>query len=256
MRNARRLFLCLAALVIIVAALGGLMALDTGSMVVEAQSDEEPTATPPTITSIKELMVFLADDDPSIGETDAPVVIVEFSDYLCPYCGKFYLETLPQIMEEYPEQVLYVHRDYPIFGDSSVELALSAGCAGDQDLFWELHRVYLSYFEDMDFEALAERKRNPPEQGEGGFHDMQNYYTEERILEIAEEIGMDLGLFSECMADQRHLSEIAYDYQIGAQIGIEGIPYFIINGQTVSGAQEYELFQQVIDYALAVAAQE
>lgn len=80
-----------------------------------------------------------ADDDPAKGPEDASVLIVEFSDYQCPYCGRFARETLPSLLEEYGDQVRFVYRDFPILGRASVGAALAAECADDQDQYWAYH---------------------------------------------------------------------------------------------------------------------
>lgn len=220
--------------------------------VVETQS---PTQTPSesseeeelTFESVAELMDFLADDDPYMGLEDAPVVIVEFSDYACPFCGKFYLDTLPLILEAYPDEVKYVHRDYPIFGDVSFKLSESVDCAMEQGKFWEMHRVYLELFSDFDPESMGHGKPREP----GGHDDRFDNYTNEKILELAESAGVELDSLSACLDERRYEEEVYYDYQIGAAIGIQGVPFFIVNGQAVSGAQSFEVFQQVIEQSLA-----
>jgi len=242
----------------------GILALFSGSPAhSEAGGDLTSTPTPtPTadpeddgssFKSVAELMDFLADDDPYLGLVDAPVVIVEFSDYACPYCGKFYLNTLPLILETYPDEVKYIHRDYPIFGDVSVKLAISVDCALEQDKFWEMHEVYLALFEDFDPESMEHGQ--PPEPGDNGGHDARfDYYTDEQILELAQTAGVeDLDRFSTCLSEERYVEEVYGDYQIGVAIGIQGVPFFVINGKAVSGAQPFEVFQQVIEQSLEEA---
>jgi protein-disulfide isomerase len=223
-----------------------------------SEATGDPTSTPPpTATpeeeeyrfkSVAELMDFLADDDPYLGPDDAPVVIVEFSDYACPYCGKFFLDTLPLILDAYPDEVKYVHRDYPIFGDVSVKLAISVDCALEQDKFWEMHQAYLEHFSDFDPES---EHHGPPQQGGSGHDDRFDYYTDEQILELAKNAGVaDLDQFSTCVSEAQYEDEVYGDYQIGAAIGIQGVPFFVINAQAVSGAQSFDVFQQVIEQSL------
>jgi protein-disulfide isomerase len=203
-----------------------------------------------TFASIEDLMIFLADDDPYLGPEDAPVVIVEFSDYACPFCGKFYLDTLPLILEAYPDDVKYIHRDYPIFGDVSFKLADSVDCALEQGKFWEMHRAYLEVFSDFDPASIEHDKPQNPDERDERF----DYYTDEQILELAESAGVEPDAFSSCLSEARYQDEVAYDYQIGREIGIQGVPFFIINGQVVNGAQSFEVFQQVIEDSLAAAS--
>jgi hypothetical protein len=77
------------------------------------------------------------DDDPALGPADAPITIVEFSDFRCPYCSRFHLETFPDLMASFPDQIRFVYRDFPVVG--GFEAALAANCANEQDAFWEFH---------------------------------------------------------------------------------------------------------------------
>jgi protein-disulfide isomerase len=214
----------------------------------------------PTMTS-REFTEFLAGESTYTGEENAPVIIVEFSDYMCPFCGKFYLETLPLILETYPDEVKFVHKDFLNFGETSLDVAMSVHCAGEQDKYDEMQEIYFGQFADFDFENFhhgpgeGEPGDQPPEGQESGDQDWQaefkKGYDEEEIYAFAEEAGLDLEELAVCMENQPYQEEILYDYNIAQQLGISGIPFFVINGMGVSGAQSFEVFQEVIEGALA-----
>jgi len=206
--------------------------------------------------TLRELMIRLADDDPAHGPEDAPVIMVEFSDYLCPWCGKFYFDTLPRLLEAYPTQLRYVPRDYPVLGmnapDAPERAALAAGCALAQGYFWEMHTALMEPYKDMD---MSQHMRGGG--GQGGMPDpaereaMSRPYTAEALRETAEAIGLDMVAYETCVAAQTPAAEIAHDLQDGMQLEISSVPTYIINGVLVQGAQSYEAFAQVIDAALA-----
>jgi protein-disulfide isomerase len=160
-------------------------------------------------------------DDP-----DAPITIIAFGDFLCGFCRRFEVETMPQILAAYAGQVRYVYRDYPILGAGSVSAALAGECADDQGFFWEFH--------DWAFAN-------------------QNALNREGIVRIAESIGMDMEQFTACFDGQIHEQSILEDYLDGQALGITGTPTFFINGKIVQGAQPFAVFRQIIDAELAAA---
>ena len=157
-------------------------------------------------------------------DTNAPITIIAFGDFLCSFCRRFETETMPQIMETYAGQVRYVYRDYPILGANSVSAAHAAECANDQGHFWEFH--------DWAFAN-------------------QNALNREGILRIAERIGMDMPQFTTCFDGQIHEQSILEDYLDGQALGVTGTPTFFINGKIVQGAQPFTVFQQLIEAELA-----
>lgn len=165
-----------------------------------------------------------ADDDPSIGPADAPVEIIEFSDFQCPYCARAE-PTVKQVIEEYGDQVRLVYRDFPLSIHSNAQKAAEAGeCAYDQGMFWEMH--------DKMFEN----------QGSLGTASLKGY---------AEELGMDTAEFNDCLDSGKHEDEVKEDFADGVDAGVTGTPAFFINGIKLSGAQPFSSFKQVIDQELA-----
>jgi len=172
----------------------------------------------------------IAEHDPSWGPEDAPVLIQEFADFQCPYCGKFALQTYPRIKEAYGDQVRFVFRDFPLstIHGSAQKAAEAAQCAQDQGLFWEYHDLL---FASQD--AMADS-------------DLRRY---------AEEVGADTGAFNECLDSGKNAREVQMDMQDGQRSGVSGTPAFLINGLLVSGAQPFEQFQLAIDQALTTAGE-
>ena len=192
----------------------------------------QPTATiPSTPTLIPN--ADAADDDAFLGLEDAPVVFVEFSDFQCPFCARFQAETLPLILAAYPDEVRYVYRDFPIFGDDSVRAAMAAECAEEQGQFWEMH--------DHIFETFL---ANDAVQ-----------FTEDTLVSFADELELDTDAFRECITSERYLNEVINDYQAAVAYGLGGTPGFVINGVVSPiGAQPFDVFDGIIREALGAAS--
>jgi len=176
----------------------------------------------------------LEDDDPFIGKENAPVTIIEFSDFQCPFCRRFYTQTLPQIKSQYIDtgKVKFVYRDYPLSFHPSAQIAAEAGeCAEEQGKFWELH--------DKIFD----------EQGKQGSGTVQ--FTVTDLKQWAADIGLDTGKFNECVDSGKYTSEVQKDFADGSAAGVTGTPGFVINGKPLVGAQPFTVFQQIIDAELA-----
>ncbi|MBU2634064.1 MAG: DsbA family protein [Nanoarchaeota archaeon] len=164
------------------------------------------------------------DDDPFIGPEDAPVIIVEFSDFQCPFCSKS-VPTVKQILEEYEEEVKIVYRDFPLsFHQNAQKAAEAAECADDQGKFWEYHDVLFENQNALDVESLKE---------------------------YAVDLNLDGDEFDDCLDSGKYEEEVKNDFQDGQSYGVSGTPAFFINGVSVSGAQPFSVFQQIIEEELA-----
>ncbi|WP_053057702.1 DsbA family protein [Rubrobacter aplysinae] len=172
---------------------------------------------------------------PTLGDEDAPVTMVEYSDFQCPYCGQFAREVEPDLVEEYVKNgTLNIQwRDFPYLGQESVNAALAAREAQEQGSFWEYH------------EALYE---NQDSVNSGAFSD-------DNLKSLAEEVGIDPGKVEESLTSSEHEAAVSRDFEKGQGMGITGTPTFIINGQTIVGAQPKEEFERVIEEAAAQAAE-
>lgn len=143
---------------------------------------------------------------PALGPADAPVTVVSFSDYQCPYCRRM-LDTLVALHEAYPETVQVVYRHYPLH-DGAAALAEAALCAGDQERFWDFHL------------ALFEPDRIDPSQA----------------FAIAADLGLDLDAFRACLVSGTHTEEVQGDFQEGQRLQITGTPTNFVNGRRLRGA--------------------
>lgn len=189
-----------------------------------------PTSTPipPTPTIIPNDIAF--DGDPYLGKADAPIVIVEFSDFQCGYCGRFAEETLPQLLEAYPDQVKFVYRDFTIFGQESVSAAEAAQCANDQDKFLDMHnRIFANHNAESPLPL-----------------------NDETFVSFADELGLDTATFTDCMSSDKYVQEVMDDFAAAQAFGFQGTPGFIINGVVYTfGAQPFDTFQRIIEAELA-----
>ncbi len=170
---------------------------------------------------------YYDESDPMIGDVDAPVTIVEFSDFQCPFCSRFYSQTYLALKENYVDtgKVNIVFRDFPLsFHPEAEPAALAAECANEQGEFWAFH--------DLIFEN-------------------QDSISASQYLTWAEDLGLDMDQFSDCVDSQKYKSEVANDYNDGGRLGVTGTPGFFINGVLVTGAQPYSVFASAIDAALA-----
>lgn len=199
------------------------VATSTSTPVPTSGPDETPEAT-------REPLVPL-DDDPVLGSPDAPVTMIEYSEYLCPYCRRFVLETMPLIEEGYIDtgQVKLMFRDFPVHGQPAIMLAMVAECAADQGNFWDMHVLLFERAEEWS-------------ESEDILATFQGY---------AEEIGIDQDELVNCLELGTPFERIEEDYNIAIQDGIGGTPSFLINGTLLVGAQPFEEFQKVIEEELA-----
>jgi protein-disulfide isomerase len=164
--------------------------------------------------------------NPSIGPADAPITIIEFSDYQCPYCQKWQATVYQRLLDEYPTQVRLVYRDYPLnsIHPEAAPAANAANCAGEQDAYWQFHDKLFSYEYDLG---------------------------KETYLTYAQELKLDMTAFTACLESDLYAAEVAADLEYAAGLGIQSTPTFFINGLYMVGAQPFETFKKLIDQELA-----
>lgn len=187
------------------------------------QSAAQESAQDGTITRYD---IPISDNDPTKGPDDAPVTIIEYSDFECPFCQRHALEVAPQLLSNYDGQIRYVFKDFPLesIHPEATPAAAAALCAHDQGAFWDFH--------DMLFNTeLA--------------------FGQETYLAFAEELALDIDVFTQCVEEDRYVEEVLSDFEFAARLGVRSTPTFFINGIAVVGAQPYEVFAQVIDSELA-----
>lgn len=180
-----------------------------------------------------------ADDDPTIGDADAPITIIEFSDFQCPFCARFSSQTLPSIQEEYIDKglVKLVYRDFPLqhIHPNAAVTALAAECADDQGGFKGMH--------DILFEKQGEWNRAGPQE------------VIELLSGYASDTGIDAAEFEECVVMGTHVEDIRGDLEDGRAYGVTGTPGFFIGNDdvgyiSIEGAQPYDVFKRIIDSQL------
>lgn len=160
------------------------------------------------------------DDDPMIGMEHAPITIVEFSDFECPYCQRS-VPILKELLDKYPGKLKLVYRDFPGPKHQQALLAAEAAqCAAEQNRFWDYH------------DALFSRQ---PSEGRWNFSG------------LAETLGLSLSQFNACMQDNRYREEVLKDLQDGLKVGVTSTPTFFINGRPLVGARPLTDFQAIID---------
>lgn len=166
---------------------------------------------------------FTEEGYPYRGSPDAPVTIVEYSNYLCPHCRDFALETLPKIHDKYIKtgKVRYVVHYFTF--DNAIQPTEAAMCAADQGRFWEYdHLLFLD----------------------------QRYYTRDDLLGYAEQVGLNVETFTECLDGGVHFEELQKSTMEGFAVGVNGTPTFFVNGEQVIGAYPFEYFEAMIDMML------
>lgn len=180
----------------------------------------------------------LADDDPVLGNPEAPVTIVEFSDFQCPFCRRFYLSTLPEIKEKYVKtgKVKFIYRDFPLTSihDMAKTYAEAGECADDQGKFWAIHD---KIFNEQD------------KQGVGTVTD----YTAADVKRWARELGLDGAKFDQCLDSGKYAAEVEKDFSDGEKAGVQGTPATFVNGRLLAGAVPFAQFKVLIEEELARA---
>jgi protein-disulfide isomerase len=161
---------------------------------------------------------------PVMGPADAPVTIVEWSDYQCPFCKRAH-PTVEQVLKEYKDKVKFVYLDYPLpFHPMAMPAAQAVHCAEDQGKFWEYHKNLFEAAGDLSKADLTKR---------------------------ATDLGLDAAAFEACTTSNKHDSLIKTNYDDGAALGVTGTPAFFINGRILVGAQPIEQFRDIINDELS-----
>jgi protein-disulfide isomerase len=191
----------------------------------------------PSIRPIGEFVIPDPLDHPmadglAMGDPDAPVVIEEYSDFLCTFCQQFASQTEPRLIEEYiaTGEVYFVYKPYPLGQDSFTPLEASL-CAAEQNKFWEYHDILFANQEGHNAQA----------------------YSSRRLEAYADAVGLDVGEFSSCLSSNRFTGDIQASQIEGVNKGVSSTPTFFLNGKMIEGAQPFSFFQTEIDAELAAA---
>ena len=191
------------------------------------QASEQPSLQPISVS---------IDDDPTRGDQDAPIIIVEFSDFQCPFCARFQIQTLPLILEQYIEtgKVKFVYRDFPIQNShpNAMPAAVASECAHEQDKYWEYH--------DALFENQAV------------WNKMEITSAITIFKKFATELNLSQEQFDSCLDSGKYIEEIKNDLKDGTNYEITGTPGFFIGNDSIGfvkldGAQPFVAFERIID---------
>lgn len=166
------------------------------------------------------------------GPDQAEIIIVEFSDFACPYCQQSYAG-LKNIREKYADKIKIVYRDYPLH-DNSIFLSLSARCAGEQGKFWEAHDIFFENQEKFNI-TQEELKALMPN--------------------LAVELDLDIDKFNSCLEEQRYFTQIKKDYEDGDYLQIKGTPTWFINNSRLTGYIPGEKLQEIVEGLLKLTSQ-
>ena len=196
----------------------------------------QPTPTAQQVGPAKITMnTFLANGSPILGQRDAPITLIEFGDYQCHFCNVFFHSTEDDILKNYVKtgKVKMIFKDYNIIGPDSVNASHGAHCAKDQGLFWEYHDILYSNWT-----------------GENN-----GWASSENLGKFAQEIGLDMDIWSECMVNGKHSQTILGSNEDAKSLELTGTPAFFVigpDGKTTRlfGAQPYETFEKVFENEL------
>jgi len=200
----------------------GSTSINSPQVAVTAAAEAEPTA---VAQQIKRYDVP-EDGDPSFGPQTAAITIIEFSDFECTYCRKWYLQVWPLLQQEYGDQIRLVYRDFPLYGlhANAAPAAEAANCAGDQDKYWDFHSLLFN---------------------------TDSTYSVDLFNQFAQDLSLNVDDFTTCLSSGKYAEEVKADYEWAANLGVQSTPTFFINGIPMIGAQPFEAFKSLIDQELA-----
>ncbi|QQG42437.1 MAG: DsbA family protein [Candidatus Giovannonibacteria bacterium] len=169
-------------------------------------------------------------DDFVLGNPAAKVAIIEYGDFQCPFCGRFFQTAEQEIKDKYVKtgKAVFSWRDFAFLGEESFRAAEAARCAGDEGKFWEYH----------DHLFNSQRGEN-----EGAFSD-------QNLKRFAEELKLDKTKFNSCFDSGKYRKAVEETSNTGRAVGVNGTPATFVNGQLISGAQPFPVFQKIIDEEL------
>jgi len=176
----------------------------------------------PTGYVVSEALLVSMDDDDVLGDANAPIRIIEFSDFECPYCGRFYSDTVKLIKQQYVDtgKASFVHRDFPLsFHDYAQVAAEASECAADQGKFWGMHDIL--YEKNIEYYAALQAGETP-----------DHPFLPETLKVYAEELGLD-STFDDCLDSGKYTNEVQADMQEAGSYGVGGTPatFVVFDGQ-------------------------
>lgn len=183
----------------------------------------------------QETLAQVIEGEPVRGNPDAPVTIIEYSDFQCPYCARGY-ETMEEVLEKYPNDVKFVFQHFPLtrIHPWAKPASIAAVCAAEQspEAFWTLHDAYFENQDALDVDNVVEKSK-----------------------EYLADSGIDLDTWETCAGDesseayQAAAAEVDADLAEGQELGVSGTPGFFVNGEFLNGAQPIDAFEPLIEQA-------
>ena len=170
---------------------------------------------------------------PILGKKDAKVTVIEFADFQCPFCERFFKDTVSNLKKDYVDtgKVKFVFRHYAFLGQESTWAAQASECANEQGKFWGYHDYLYNH-------------QGPENSGA---------FAKDKLIGFAQSIGLNADQFSSCLNSEKYAKNVSDDLAGGQKAGVTGTPATFINGQLVVGAQPYTAFKTIIDGELKKA---
>lgn len=220
------IILVVLACILIAAALFGWLVWDSYTNIQNQESDvtafqsEFTKAQDSSATRVGDIVQVSADDDPALGNPNAPITIVAFEDFECPYSGQSY-PIIRELMLKYPDDIYFVYRDFPVTTThpNAANAALASECAQDQNLFWEFHdKLYQN----------------------------QSDLSESALFSYAQQVGLDATTFRGCLTTKKHAKEIQADVDNAVTAGVRGTPTWFVNGQKIEGVLPLVVWESIV----------
>lgn len=166
-----------------------------------------------------------------LGNQNAPVTVIEYGDFQCPFCGKLFKDTESVLREKYIKigKVKFIYRNFAFLGQESIWAAEAAFCAGEQGKFWQYH----------DYLFSNQRGEN------------QGAFSKDNLKSFAVVLGLDRGKFSTCLDSEKYADLVKQETKAGGEAGVSGTPAIFINGKMYVGALPTATFTQIIDTELS-----
>ena len=176
----------------------------------------------------------LTSNDVVLGDLKAPVTVIEYSDFQCPYCGRFYSETEQQLRDSYIKsgKVRFVYRHFAFLGPESKAAAQAVECAKDQGKFWEMHDSI------FDSEIIDGQEHN-------------GNLNRNLFVSLAGKIGLNADQYGSCFDEKKYAGKVDRDYAAAQVIGVRATPTLFVNGEKIEGALPFEQFKILVDKYLA-----
>ena len=178
---------------------------------------------------------FTDNSSPILGDSNAPLTLIEFGDYQCTFCNKFFHETIESILTNYVEtgKVKILFKDFIVVGQDSMHAANAAHCANDQQMFWQYHSILYNNWA-----------------GEG-----TGWVSSEQLNKFANTLGLDMDKFSNCVSELKWKKLVNASHDDGVALGVTATPTFFVidqnkNVMKITGAQQYDVFKEVFDSSL------